>query len=126
MVIQVLPAIGKFGCCLRSRPADGALKLVASELSGAFSVPFFFICFCLFGFAFVVYRMAIRHISSLNETVNKDGRTEYPAICGILSLNSYWFFSFVAIIFGFNFYLIELLNFSSNTNSFICKLCLFS
>lgn len=88
MIIQVLPAIGKFGCCFRSRPADGAQKLVASELSGAFQF-ILFICSYLFGFTFVVHKMAITHISSLNETINKDRRTEYPAICGILSLNSH-------------------------------------
>lgn len=79
MIIQVLAAIGKFCCCFRSRPADGARKFVASELSGAFSVHFFFVCFYLFGFGFGFgfYRTVITHISSLNETMNKDGRTEY-------------------------------------------------
>lgn len=40
---------------------------------------FNFVCFYLFGFGFGFgfYRTVITHISSLNETMNKDGRTEY-------------------------------------------------
>lgn len=64
-------------------------KISCIRIEWCISSLFLFICFYLFGFAFVVYRMAITHISSLNKTINKDGRTEYPAICGILSLNSY-------------------------------------
>lgn len=54
MIIQVLAAIGKFCCCFRSRPADGARKFVASELSGAFSVHFFLFVFICLGLVLVL------------------------------------------------------------------------
>lgn len=56
MIIPMLPAIGKFGCCIRRRPADGARKLVAAELSGAFSVHFF-VSFYLFELLFFIERL---------------------------------------------------------------------
>lgn len=53
----MLPAVEKCSCCFRSKPADGAQKLIAAYLGsdGALSVHLFFF--------FVLYRMVITHIS---------------------------------------------------------------